>query len=78
MDEELHRYVLHSPCLLNNPPGAHPNTSPRDVIWRDDNLELSRFSSDKYRYRRPSNSYPNLQTKGGHLHFSKKMASCDF
>ena len=78
MNEELHRYVLRSPRLLDSPPDVCLDTSPSDVSWRDDDLELSHFSGDRYKYRRPSISSNNSQTKGGHLHLLKKMASCDF
>ena len=46
MDEELHRYVLRSPRLLDNPPGVHPDTPLGDVSWRNDDMELSLFSSN--------------------------------
>ena len=66
MDKELHRFVLSSSCLLDSPPGACLDIPPAagDVSWRYDNLELSCFSSNRYRNRQPSNSSNNSQTKG--------------
>ena len=43
MDEELYHYALHSPRLPDSP--HHLDTAPGHVSWRDDNLELSCFSS---------------------------------
>ena len=72
MDKELHRYVLRLPRLLDSSPGVHPDISLGNVSWRDDDLELSRFSGDRYRYKQPSNSSKNSQTEGVNLHFSKE------
>ena len=58
----LAHFVL--PHLLDSPPGARPDTSPGNVSWRDDNLKLSCFGGDRYRYGRPSNSSNNSQAKG--------------
>ena len=44
MDKELYRYALCLPRLPDSPP--RPDTPPGHVSWRDDDLELSCFSSN--------------------------------
>ena len=44
MDEALYCYTLRSPRLPDSPP--RPDTPSGHVSWRDDDLELSRFSGD--------------------------------
>ena len=46
MDEELHHYALCSPHLPYSPPDVHADTPPCQVGWRDNDLEMSHFSSE--------------------------------